>query len=190
MLKENDEVEAEKPREHASLWNADEQTNEIVGPTSDSFANSNNLIKEPIAESIFVDKEDANQEAYSVSNPVAEPDMPLQDTGHLEDDLSILDRDKENNPIDLAYETADSSNDDQLPATREVDFNISRLVTSFVNNAVLHNLCWLLKYYKSNSASTNHHIICMLRRFCDDMEISPMLYQVKFKAKLSVLSRS
>ncbi|XP_073109120.1 uncharacterized protein [Elaeis guineensis] len=172
------EVEAEKLREHANPWNADEQTNEIGRPTLEPFANSNNLTKEPLAESIFVDKEGANQEGNSISNPVAEPDMPLQDTGHLEDDLSILDRDKENNPIDLTYETADSSNDDQLPATSEVDFNISRLVTSFANNGVLHNLCWLLKYYKSNSASTNHYIICMLQRFCDDLEISPMLYQL------------
>ncbi|XP_008802054.2 protein timeless homolog [Phoenix dactylifera] len=177
--KENDEVEAEKLREHANTWNADEQTNEIGRPTSQPFTNSNNLVtKEPSAISVFVDKGGANQEGNSVPNPVAEPDMPLQDTGHLEDDLSILDRDKENNPIALAYETADSSNDDQLPATTEVDFNISRLVTSFANNAVLHNLCWLLKYYKSNSASTNHYIICMLRRFCDDLEISPMLYQL------------
>lgn len=75
-------------------------------------------------------------------------------------------------------ETDDSSGDEQLVLTNEVDFKTSSLVYALANNSIIQKLCWLLKFYKSNSASTNHYIINMLRRICDDLELSPMLYQV------------
>lgn len=81
--------------------------------------------------------------------------------------------------IDEDGETSDSSIDDHQPATNEVDFNVSRLISSLANNSVVQNVCWLLKHYKTNSYRTNHYIICMLRRFCEDLELAPMLYQVK-----------
>lgn len=80
---------------------------------------------------------------------------------------------------DLGYSTGDSSGDEQVPATAEVDFKVSTLVSAFSNHSIIQKLCWLLKFYKSNLTRTNHYIICMLRRISEDLELSPMLYQVK-----------
>ncbi|KAI3664996.1 hypothetical protein L6452_43611 [Arctium lappa] len=77
-----------------------------------------------------------------------------------------------------AYVSDVSSADEQLDAKNEVDFKVSSLVSSLANNTIIQNLCWLLKFYKSNSIRTNHYIICALRRICEDMELSPMLYQL------------
>ncbi|KAK9094444.1 hypothetical protein Scep_025913 [Stephania cephalantha] len=77
---------------------------------------------------------------------------------------------------DLIY--ADSSEEDESPALIEVDFKISSLISTIANNIVVQKLCWLLKFYKSNSACTNHYILCMLHRICEDLELSPMLYQL------------
>ncbi|CAA0824662.1 timeless family protein [Striga hermonthica] len=79
---------------------------------------------------------------------------------------------------DVLLETDDSSGDDQLTLTNEVDLNASSLVSALANNSIIENLCWLLKFYKTNSITTNHYIISMLRRICDDLELSPMLYQL------------
>ncbi|XP_031093945.1 interaptin [Ipomoea triloba] len=62
--------------------------------------------------------------------------------------------------------------------TSEVDLNVSALVSALANNDIVQNLCWLLKFYKSNSVITNNFIIRMLQRICDDLELSPMLYQL------------
>ncbi|KAG6735673.1 hypothetical protein POTOM_061679 [Populus tomentosa] len=35
----------------------------------------------------------------------------------------------------------------------------------------------IMKFYKNNSVSTNHYIVCMLQRITDDLDLSPMLYQ-------------
>ncbi|OWM79610.1 hypothetical protein CDL15_Pgr023022 [Punica granatum] len=79
---------------------------------------------------------------------------------------------------DFGAETSDSSEDEQSIACNEVDFHVSTLVSAFANNSIIHNLCWLLKFYKSNSADTNHHLISILRKISDDLELSPMLYQL------------
>lgn len=79
---------------------------------------------------------------------------------------------------DPCYSTGDSSGDEQVPATAEVDFKVSSLVSAFSNNSIIQKLCWLLKFYKSNLTRTNHYIVCMLRRISHDLELSPMLYQV------------
>ncbi|CAN6327232.1 unnamed protein product [Urochloa humidicola] len=97
---------------------------------------------------------------------------------NAEGDPSCTDNVMKTNLIDEEGETSDSSIDDHQPATSEVDFNVSRLISSLANNSVVQNVCWLLKHYKSNSYRTNHYIICMLRRFCEDLELSPMLYQL------------
>ncbi|KAI5020430.1 hypothetical protein ZWY2020_045318 [Hordeum vulgare] len=85
---------------------------------------------------------------------------------------------KKRNTINEEEDASDSSSDDGPPATSEVDFDVSRLISSLANNSVVQNICWLLKYYKTNSFRTNHYIICMLRRFCEDLDVSPMLYQL------------
>ncbi|KAF8726744.1 hypothetical protein HU200_019214 [Digitaria exilis] len=102
----------------------------------------------------------------------------LESTANAEGDPSHTDSVMKTNLIDEEGETSDSSIDDHQPATSEVDFNVSRLISSLANNSVVQNVCWLLKHYKTNSYRTNHYIICMLRRFCEDLELSPMLYQL------------
>ncbi|KAL2922143.1 Protein timeless-like protein [Bienertia sinuspersici] len=72
----------------------------------------------------------------------------------------------------------DSSADEQLPATNEVDFKMTSLLFSLANSTIISNLCWLLKFYKSNSTATNHYILCVLRRISDDLDLAPMLYQL------------
>ncbi|XP_020570997.1 protein timeless homolog [Phalaenopsis equestris] len=90
---------------------------------------------------------------------------------------AVLDDEENEKPADQEYETSSSSNTEEA-ATNEVNFSVSALVSNFASNTIIHNLCWLLKYYKANSASTNHYILCMLNRFCEDLELSPMLYQL------------
>ncbi|XP_064992246.1 uncharacterized protein LOC135584632 isoform X1 [Musa acuminata AAA Group] len=151
----------------------------IVAQTEETGGHSNNMSKEQLRELSLADKVGDNQEGTFMSNDAAVPDASVHNIRHSGDDMVALGGDVVNtNFIDPVHEPTDSSSDDQLPETNEVDFNISKLVATFANNYVVHNLCWLLKYYKSNSASTNHHIITMLQRICDDLDISPMLYQL------------
>ncbi|KAE9611334.1 putative timeless protein [Lupinus albus] len=79
---------------------------------------------------------------------------------------------------DMLDGIGDFSEDEQLNAISEVDFNVSTLVSAFANHSIIQNLCWLLKFYKSNSLATNHYIISMLRRISEDLELHPMLYQL------------
>ncbi|KAJ8536836.1 hypothetical protein K7X08_035237 [Anisodus acutangulus] len=72
----------------------------------------------------------------------------------------------------------DYSSGDENVLTTEDDLKISALVSTLANNSTIHNLCWLLKYYKSNSIITNNSVICILQKICDDLELSPMLYQL------------
>ncbi|KAL2324601.1 hypothetical protein Fmac_023659 [Flemingia macrophylla] len=72
----------------------------------------------------------------------------------------------------------DFSEDEQLNAINEVDFKVSTVVSAFANHNIIQKLCWLLKFYKTNSLATNHYIISMLRRISDDLALQPMLYQL------------
>lgn len=80
--------------------------------------------------------------------------------------------------------TNDFSEDEQLNSINEVDFKVSTLVSAFANHNIIQKLCWLLKFYKSNSLATNHYIISMLKRISDELELHPMLYQVKSRKPL------
>lgn len=114
-----------------------------------------------------------------VPDTLVDTAVNIESTAHAEDDPSCTNSgEMKRILIDEEGEASDSSVDHQ-PATSEVDFNVARLISSLANNSVVQNICWLLKHYKSNSYRTNHYIICMLRRFCEDLELSPMLYQVK-----------
>ncbi|MED6218463.1 hypothetical protein PIB30_026798 [Stylosanthes scabra] len=86
----------------------------------------------------------------------------------------------ENANEDMLDENADSD-DEQLNTISEVDFKVSTLVSTFANHNIIQKLCWLLKFYKSNSLATNHYIISMLRRINDDLGLHAMLYQVRSK---------
>lgn len=72
----------------------------------------------------------------------------------------------------------DSSGDEQPAENYEVDFKVSTFISSLANHSIIQNLCWLLRFYKNNSVSTNHYIVCMLQRITDDLDLSPMLYQL------------
>ncbi|KAI9094819.1 hypothetical protein K1719_026625 [Acacia pycnantha] len=78
----------------------------------------------------------------------------------------------------LLHDTGNFSNDEQQTEYNEVDFKVSTLVSAFANHNIIQKICWLLKFYKSNSLATNHHIISILQRICDDLELHPMLYQL------------
>ncbi|CAH2049299.1 unnamed protein product [Thlaspi arvense] len=65
--------------------------------------------------------------------------------------------------------------DSLLAATDEVDFNLSTLVSALANTTIIRNF---VLFYKSNARGTNHYIICMLQKICNDLELSPMLYQL------------
>lgn len=94
-------------------------------------------------------------------------------------DNNLLCSRKSDPPRDLCYSTGDSSGDEQIVQYDEVDFKVSTVVSAFANNGIIHNLCWLLKFYKSNSINTNRYILSILSRIANDLELSPMLYQVK-----------
>ncbi|KAK7391297.1 hypothetical protein VNO78_19711 [Psophocarpus tetragonolobus] len=79
---------------------------------------------------------------------------------------------------DMLDGTNDFSEEEQLNTINEVDFKVSTLISAFANHNIIQKLCWLLKFYKSNSLATNHYIISMLRRISDDLELHPMLYQL------------
>ncbi|GER46687.1 topoisomerase 1-associated factor, partial [Striga asiatica] len=121
--------------------------------------------------------QDTNIEAELSTQDFTQVDQPVLKPTNLESNESGV-----NEGIvadnDVLLETDDSSGDDQLTLTNEVDFNASSLVSALANNSIIENLCWLLKFYKTNSITTNHYIISILRRICDDLELSPMLYQL------------
>ncbi|XVF12596.1 hypothetical protein REPUB_Repub08aG0132500 [Reevesia pubescens] len=79
---------------------------------------------------------------------------------------------------DLCCSADDSSGDEQPATVNEVDFKVSSLISAFANCSIIQNLCWLLKFYRSNSSNTNHYIIGMLEKITDDLELAPMLYQL------------
>lgn len=111
-----------------------------------------------------------NEKAYPVNDPVqlgVEMEKLKSNTSETEKHIS-----------DDIHGTDDSSGDEQLVMTDEVDFKISTLVSALGNGTIVKNLCWLLRFYKSNSPSTNHCILSILRKISEDLELSPMMYQV------------
>jgi timeless len=136
--------------------------------------------KDPAVEASPSQQVKVDESSADVPNTFGEAAVNRDSTGHPEGDKTCADSgEMKTNLIDEEDETSDSSSDDHQPTTSEVNFDVSRLISSLANNSVVQNICWLLKHYKSNSFRTNHYIICMLRRFCEDLQLSPMLYQVK-----------
>lgn len=114
------------------------------------------------------------KEEISITAKADEPEMLDLNTGTFEGSLSQ----REDKKLNDGYSTADSSSDEQQNRIVEVDLKVSSLVSTFANNNIIQKICWLLKFYKSNATSTNHYIICILRRITEDLELSPMLYQL------------
>ncbi|KAH1075387.1 hypothetical protein J1N35_027715 [Gossypium stocksii] len=99
-----------------------------------------------------------------MGSPGDAPQVDDNAPGHVDDDLCCC--------------TDDSSDDEQAAAVNEVDFKVSSLISAFANCSFIQNLCWLLKFYRSNSSNTNQYIIGLLRKITDDLELAPMLYQL------------
>ncbi|CAL5367424.1 unnamed protein product [Camellia sinensis] len=145
--------------------------NEVSNPGCEQSAHSSMLSEEKLMNP----SSDVNGEETAEPFQVDEPETSELDTLNHESNLPGM----KNTKSDVNCDGIDdSSSDEQLPVTNEVDFEASALVSALASNALIQNLCWLLKFYKTNSTSTNHYIICMLRRICDDLELSPMLYQL------------
>ena len=165
----SDKNEKEEHGDHSVIQN------EIGVSSCGQSADLNMSQKERLENSI----PDGRQEGFI---QIDEPEIPVLGSGSLEGSLPHMDVQKAKHPTnDIQYGTDDSSGDEQASALDEVDFKVSTLVSAFANNHVIQNLCWLLKFYKSNSTRTNHYIICILQKICDDLELSPMLYQVSSK---------
>ncbi|GAB4858390.1 hypothetical protein Ancab_009861 [Ancistrocladus abbreviatus] len=126
---------------------------------------------------------DQKEETFSIAFPVNEPKISAVEPQNQGSSLPQTD-DRELNDInaDVIHASCgdDSSSDEQIPQTDEVDFKISPLLGSLASHSVVTNFCWLLKFYKTNSPSTNHYIVRMLQRICDDLNLSPMLYQLSY----------
>ncbi|KAG8069407.1 hypothetical protein GUJ93_ZPchr0005g15922 [Zizania palustris] len=181
-----------KGRKKKVLKNQNENTNPSAENMEQCNADSTDRTKfppEPLPNVTSVDSvaeppltEQGNVDSYDMDVPdkLLSTTVNLDSTSHCEGDQYRANNGEiKGNLIDEEDGTSDSSIDDQpLAPTSEVDFNVSRLISSLANNSVVQNICWLLKHYKSNSFRTNHYIICMLRRFCEDLELSPMLYQL------------
>lgn len=120
------------------------------------------------------------KESILIPAKVDEPEIYVSPRGNLKGSQPEMDnKSADHANDDQCYGTDGSSGEEQPDATAEVDFNVSTLISAFASNDIIHKCCWLLKFYKTNSTSTNHYIICILRRITDELELSPMLYQVE-----------
>ncbi|XP_017215066.1 uncharacterized protein LOC108193014 isoform X2 [Daucus carota subsp. sativus] len=150
--------------------------------------NSGSNKQENVSEPFQVDKDDAPE--VEAANPgsnmqenVSEPlqvdqeDAPDVEAVDPEGDMPEMEGNNNNGIEDYGADDS-SEGEQQLGHLDEVDFKISTLISALANTTIIQRLCWLLKFYKINSSSTNHYIICMLQRICDDLELSPMLYQL------------
>lgn len=106
------------------------------------------------------------------------PDEPRMSASEVGGNLLQMDTKMSNHMDDLCCSIYESSSDEQPAVTNEVDFKVSTFVSGFANSSIIQNLCWLLKFYKTNSIQTNDYIVAILRRVTDELELSPMLYQV------------
>lgn len=145
--------------------------NEVGSSTREESIDVNMLEKETLTNEEFDTEADkSTSDSIKVDEPVTNPANLGCNDAEMED-RNIIDN------IGL-YPQTDDSSDEQPILADEVDFKVSTLVSALASNTIIHKLCWLLKFYKTNSITTNHYIITMLRRICDDLELSPMLYQV------------
>ncbi|KAJ0267230.1 Timeless family protein [Hirschfeldia incana] len=131
----------------------------------------------------------SNQDGTAKTIPVVDSAVPIEDgppnnpgdsnLGTEADETQQTHGPKSNRVVDeMSCGTDDSSNGEDQPATDEVDFKVSTFISAFASNSIIQNICWLLKFYQSNTKQTNHHVISILRRITEDLELSPMLYQL------------
>lgn len=123
-----------------------------------------------------------NQENICNAIQVDKPEIVSPEMANLP---PVGNRKSDHKDYNLSCSSDDSSGDELPAANYEVDFKVSTFVSAFANHNIIQNLCWLLRFYKSNSISTNHYIICMLQKITDDLDLSPMLYQVSLEVRSS-----
>ncbi|KAH9677433.1 Timeless family protein [Citrus sinensis] len=167
-VKGNKETENELSGNHATIHNENCISN------SGDLANSCIPQKEILTDATSDGKEDTG-----IPFKVDDHEIAVQERGSLGGSQLQMDIRKSDHAENDHYcSTGDSCGDEQPTATNEVDFKVSTFLSAFANSSIIQKLCWLLKFYKSYSKRTNHYIICMLRRITDDLELSPMLYQL------------
>ncbi|KAM0912601.1 hypothetical protein ACQ4PT_012694 [Festuca glaucescens] len=177
----DDKYENAKPEtENMETENVEQS---YIDPTGGTKCTSDSLpdlrSEDPLVELTVPEEGKVDSNVTELPDTAVETAVNLEGTTQLGGDPSCAGSgEMKGNAINEEEDTSDSSADDCPPATSEADFNVSRLISSLANNSVVQNICWLLKHYKTNSFRTNHYIICMLRRFCEDLELSPMLYQL------------
>lgn len=169
-----------------------------VGTPDVEAVNPGGNMHENVSEPSLVDKEDipdaeAADPGSNMQESVSEPPrVDKEDTTDVEaanpgGNMPEMKGNNNNGTDDYGVDDS-SEGEQQLGQIDEVDFKISTLISALANTTIIQRLCWLLKFYKCNSSSTNHYIICMLQRICDDLELSPMLYQVKVLVKILQVS--
>ncbi|KAL1552794.1 protein timeless isoform X1 [Salvia divinorum] len=147
--------------------------NEIGSSTCEEPNEVNMLEKETLPnDESNTETDESIRDAIKVDEPETNPANQRRNNAEV-DDINITEND--------GLHTDDSS-DEQPILADEVDFKVSTLVSALASNTIIQKLCWLLKFYKTNSIMTNHYIITVLRRICDDLELSPMLYQLSLLA--------
>ncbi|XP_048496854.1 uncharacterized protein LOC104888327 isoform X3 [Beta vulgaris subsp. vulgaris] len=128
-----------------------------------------------------------HEESDKIHDPLSDKELnqipdPLDDTelNQIHDPLGDHGKSSQINDdfVVAGADDCDSSADEQPSTTDEVDFRMTSLLFSLANSAIISNLCWLLKFYKSNPTTTNHYILCLFRRISDDLDLAPMLYQL------------
>ncbi|KAL9265681.1 timeless-like protein [Drosera capensis] len=182
-----------KARKRRKKNKADDMTNGENGPltdlvTIDKEANVSGLAPDTgvqVQEENAASTSPGNERSSfpSVGDETGTPGVQSSDHRNAGRELPELDNRELNHVnIDIGNLLGDdgSSDDEQLPLVDEVDFKINTLLVSLASNSIVTNSCWLLKFYKSNSSSTNHHIISILERICYDMNLTPMLYQLSY----------
>lgn len=152
-------------------------------PTADNVNNQDEIgssTREEPTDVNMMEKETSTNEEFDTEadesiRETIKVDEPGLDPANLTSNKAEVD---DRNNIDNYGHHTDDSSDEQPTMGDEVDFKVSTLVSALACNSIIQKLCWLLKFYKTNSIATNHYIITVLRRICDDLELSPMLYQV------------
>uniref|UniRef100_A0A7N0TEM8 Timeless N-terminal domain-containing protein n=1 Tax=Kalanchoe fedtschenkoi TaxID=63787 RepID=A0A7N0TEM8_KALFE len=165
-----------RPKIHQKNEKADDRLNVEDGVgrdmnvlNNDQSAEVNHSNKEQMNEGQMKEGEKSVVESPASEKINCESELPHVDPKH----------DHANSDCHLGEHSNSSSEEEQV-STTEVDFKISTLVSGFANENIIRNLCWLLSFYKNNSVKINYYIVCMLRRICEDLELSPMLYQLSF----------
>ncbi|XWS48502.1 hypothetical protein CRYUN_Cryun13aG0083200 [Craigia yunnanensis] len=138
-----------------------EQSAEFVSE-KESLVKEKSDLKEDTSTSLLVDELGTSE--TKMGSPGDLPQVDNNTLGHAD--------------VDLCCSTDDSSGDEQPASVNEVDFKVSTLISAFANCSIIQNLCWLLKFYRSNSSNINRYIIGMLQKITDDLELAPMLYQL------------